>query len=369
MNCTRVFKFIFIAQVLHVGIGCAQLVAQTRIVLTPFGGNNAPEIEVANADGSNLHGVLPVAFSPHLVSVDVDPRNQIIYYGGYAADYEIGRVKLDGTGQTTLYSLHTLDPLVFNRSNATPAPYGISVDTVNNKVYWTGGQNNSNGFGADIPTFIQRANLDGTGVETVRQSLWTASSPYSIVVNGASGKMYWTDESDFSIRSANLNGSGMQTLLNRAPSGAQTFPWLLGGLAIDFQHNVMFWAELTPDQNHTNIMTADLNGSGVHSVTTVNHAMFGNWFGMPVVTGMDVDPATSQVYFANSNASFTPQTGLLGAVYRMNYDGTNLQTLISNTARPVGLALLVPEPAGAVLVLLCSCMLCMLRGRGIGRRA
>ena len=350
---SRIYRFVIICTVL---ICCAAfdkcaLFAQTQMVLAPFGSNNVPEIQIANADGSNIRPVLPPAFGPHVVSVAVDPRDQTIYYGGYAADYDIGRVKIDGTGKTTLYSLHALDPLVFNRSNATPAPYGISLDTIHNKLYWVGGQNNTNGFGLDIPTFIQRSNLDGSNVQIVRQSLWTASSPYSLVVNGAAGKMYWTDESDFSIRNANLDGSGMQTLLHRAASGVPEFPWLLGGLAIDFQHQVMFWSELTADHHHTNIMSAGLDGSGVHNVITVSQ-VFDNWFGMPTVTAIDVDSATSQLYFANSSATYSPTIGLLGAVYRSNYDGSNLQTLIASTSRPFGLALLtVPEPSSVVVLL------------------
>jgi hypothetical protein len=313
--------------------------AQTQIVFAPFeGANDQPEMQIANSDGTNVHSVLPPAHEDHVLSLTVDPRNQMIYYGGWAADYEIGRVHSDGTGKTTLYSLHALDPLVFNRSNATPSPYGISIDTVHNKLYWVGGQNNTNGFGSDIPTFIQRANLDGSNVETVQQTLWSVSSPYGLAVDGLSGKMYWTDESNFSIRRANLDGSGMQTILNRG-TGASTFPWLLGGLAIDFQHQQMFWSELTPDHQNSNIMSAGLDGTGVHSLLTVSGAEH-NWFDMPVVIGMAVDPAASVLYFADST----------GSIKRTNYDGSGIQTLIAPTSRPFSIGVLpVPEPGSIFL--------------------
>jgi hypothetical protein len=344
----RLFWFALLCSAV-VSRGAWGIGVQPQIVFAPFGGvNNVSEMQIANADGSNVRDLLPADFGPHLLSLAVDPRDGTIYYGGYAADYEIGRVKLDGTGRTTLYSLHALDPLVFNRSNATPSPYGISVDTVHNKLYWVGGQNNSNGFGADIPTFIQRSNLDGTNVEIVRQTLWSVSNPYSLAVSGALGKMYWTDQSDFSIRSANLDGSGMQIVLDRGTSSSPQFPWLLGGLSIDFQQQKMFWSELDAAGTTTNIMSAGLNGSDVQTLTTFSGRDNG-WFDMPLVIGMAVDPTTSQLYFACSRTNFEPTLGTLGALYRVNYDGTNLQTVIANTPRPFGLALMpVPEPGGWV---------------------
>jgi hypothetical protein len=325
----------------------AVIATEMRMVIAPFGGGGPPYpvIEIANADGTNAQAVLPPTSGDlPVLSLAVDPRDQMVYYGTRAAEYKIARVRIDGTGQQNLYSLHSLDPLVFNRSNATPSPYGISLDTVHDKVYWVGGQNNSNGFGNDIPTFIQRSNLDGSNVEIVRQSLWTVSSPYNLVVDGASGKMYWTDMSDFSIRSANLDGSGMQTILNRnAPSTFSSSDWQFGGLAIDFQHQVMFWSELAADRDHSILMSASLDGSGVHSLLTVDGTNR-SWFGMPVVIGMAVDPATSQLYFADSYG---------WSINRLNYDGSNFQTLIEPSPRPFSLALLpVPEPSSFVLAAL-----------------
>ena len=324
--------------------------SQTQMVFAPFNGaNNRPEMQIANADGSNIRSVLPVTRNPHVLSLAVDHRDQSIYYGGWAPDYEISRVKIDGSGKTTLYNMTALDPLVFNRPNATPTPYGISLDIVHNKVYWVGGQHNSNGFGSDISTFIQRANLDGSNVEIVRQTLWSVSSPYGLVVDGASEKMYWTDQANFSIRSANLDGSGMQTIFQRG-RGKPVFPWLMGGLAIDFDHQIMFWSELTSDYENTNIHSANLDGSGVRTLLTVETTGT-NWFDMPLVIGLAVDPTTRQLYFADASDT-TPGSEPSGSIHRINYDGTNLQTLIAQTPRPFSIGLLiVPEPTSTSIAL------------------
>lgn len=75
-------------------------------------------------------------------------------------------------------------------------PYGIAVDGVNDKAYWTG-----NGA-------IHRCNTDGTAVETL---LTGVDSPRGIAVDPAEGKIYWGENGG--IRRANLDGSGVEVVL------------------------------------------------------------------------------------------------------------------------------------------------------------
>jgi hypothetical protein len=86
-------------------------------------------------------------------------------------------------------------------------------------------------------------------------------------------------------------------------------------------------------------MSAGLDGTGVHSLLTVSGAEH-NWFDMPVVIGMAVDPAASVLYFADST----------GSIKRANYNGSGIQTLIASTPRPFSIGLLpVPEPGSIFL--------------------
>ena len=57
---------------------------------------------------------------------------------------------------------------------------------------------------------IQRANLDGTGVQDLVTGL---SIPSGITLDPAMGKMYWTSHGTGRIRGANLDGSGIEDLV------------------------------------------------------------------------------------------------------------------------------------------------------------
>jgi len=65
------------------------------------------------------------------------------------------------------------------------------------KMYWTD-------TGTDK---IQRANLDGSGVEDLVTS--GLSAPYGIALDAAGGKMYWTDGATNKIQRANLEGKSV----------------------------------------------------------------------------------------------------------------------------------------------------------------
>ncbi len=77
-------------------------------------------------------------------------------------------------------------------------------------MYWT--DNSYYGIGD-----IRSANLDGSGSQTLVSELdW----PTGIALDLSGGKMYWVDQASGDIRSANVDGSGSQTLV----SGLEN-PW------------------------------------------------------------------------------------------------------------------------------------------------
>ena len=91
-------------------------------------------------------------------------------------------------------------------------PYGIAVAVGGGKLYWT-----------DWEVGIQRANLDGSGVETLVRE----ARPNGIAVDAAAGKMYWTDYGVNRIRRANLDGSRSKTWSLRRWTIPTASPWTL----------------------------------------------------------------------------------------------------------------------------------------------
>jgi hypothetical protein len=80
-----------------------------------------------------------------------------------------------------------------------PEPFGVALDTSGGKLYWT-----------DLQGDIRRANLDGTGQQTL---VTGQNGNAGIALDVAGGKMYWADQNTGAIRRANLDGSGQQTLV------------------------------------------------------------------------------------------------------------------------------------------------------------
>jgi hypothetical protein len=72
-------------------------------------------------------------------------------------------------------------------------------------MYWvvSDGRSQQNGK-------IRRANLDGSGVETLVKGL---HSPRGIALDLPGGKMYWTAKHPQLIQGANLDGSALETLV------------------------------------------------------------------------------------------------------------------------------------------------------------
>ena len=89
------------------------------------------------------------------------------------------------------------------------------------KMYWTD-------LGIDK---IQRANLDGTGVEDlITRGL---SAPWGIALDGTGGRMYWTDAGSSKIQRANLDGTNVEDLIITYSSGPMSGGGQRYGIALE----------------------------------------------------------------------------------------------------------------------------------------
>ena len=157
-------------------------------------------------------------------------------------------------------------------------------DAAQNKIYWT-----------DYSTGkIQRANLDGSGVQDLVTGL---RNPRDIALDMSGGKMYWTDMGTGKIQRANLDGSGIQDLVTglRNPKD----------IALDVVGGKMYWVQL----NRRNIQRADLNGSNVEVLVFPGRT---DHIALDVVGG--------RIYWADSPWK---------KIRRANLDGSNMEDLIT----------------------------------------
>jgi len=123
-------------------------------------------IYVANTNGSGLEVFLAGNWGYALA---IDPVNERLYFGdqGVYDDPEDNRLKsVNLNDNSDILTLATIEPIGANGSRT----YGIGINTAENKVYWT---DRSSGR-------IKSANLDGSGIETV---LVAEGSPRGIALS------------------------------------------------------------------------------------------------------------------------------------------------------------------------------------------
>ena len=160
----------------------------------------------------------------------------------------------------------------------------LTVDTVGGKLYW--GERSSSGG------VIKRANYDGTNVEAL---VSLSSIPRGIAIDAVGNQIYWTN-SDLQIQTANLNGEDIRIV----------------------------------SQLEEEIVEETVQNCGVA------------WFILPFVscstktilinltspTDIAVNTADGRLYW----------TELSGRIRRVNLDGTNVDTLVSDLGNPYGIA-------------------------------
>ena len=220
-----------------------------------------------------------------------------------------------------------------------PSANDVAVDIAGGKIYWTVQTGERAGM-------INSANLDGTNVETVKETPYNV--PLSLAVDSANGKLYWIDSRD-RIRSSNLDGTGGQEVLPNLPdpkdialssgnaywtegmgsirrvnltgrkitieitSGLGT----LGGLAVS--GNKVYWTEDAGDGTG-GIYRADLDGTNVETVKATPYN---------VPLSLAVDSANGKLYWAESK----------GRIRSSNLNGGKIRNVVEGLISPSTLAI------------------------------
>ena len=286
------------------------------------------KIQRANLDGSNIETLVTGLETPVGIALDMD-GGKIYWTDAGSVDALTGdkipgtgavqRANLDGSNIETLVTElkapNTLARIVL--SGRVVAPFGIALDMDGGKIYWM------NEFRGMLPRAkIQRANLDGSNIETLVTRL---ISPFGITLDVDGGKIYWTDANG-TIQRANLDGSNIKTLV----------PGVLGvaslGIALDLAEGRMYWADVNESPSGTGaIQRANLDGSNIETLVTELET--------PVGIALDVDGGKIYWTDAGGVGVFGDKIPSTGKVQRANLDGSNIETLVTELETPVGIAL------------------------------
>ena len=186
---------------------------------------------------------------------------------------------------------------------------------------------------------IWRANLDGSK----RKLLFPVEHVYRIQVDRIGEKIYWIEDppllpgrasyesaSTASIRRANLNGSGMETLIH-GPYTKDFFPPDRHSLTLDVAGGKIYWTA------GRDIWRANLDGSNAETVRSVDQAPY--WIALDAVDRKLY--WMEWIWYAGRNRESRPEFNL--EFRRANLDGSNVETLIERPSQ-VGTAIRqIPE--------------------------
>ena len=167
-------------------------------------------------------------------------------------------------------------------------PEGIALDAVGWKIYWTE-------WGS-----VKRANLDGSQIESLG-TVWGSD----IALDVAGGTSYLANWKETIYRTG-LGGSPVETLVTEA--GASE------AIALDLRRGKMYWGGWRGEE----ISRSDLDGSQVEIIVT----------GVDRVRDLEVDESWGKLYWASD-------TG----VQRANLDGSQVETLFSENSMGIALDL------------------------------
>ena len=143
---------------------------------------------------------------------------------------EVLSMNPDGTGKKVLASGYVL-------------PDGIVVDVEAGHVYWTnmGVPNRNDGY-------IERVDIDGGNRKTIVPPGATFT-PKQLHLEKESGKLYWSDREGMRVMRANLDGSGIETLVQTGEGDADRrdlTKWCVG-IAVDPDRGHIYWTHKGPD--------------------------------------------------------------------------------------------------------------------------
>lgn len=150
---------------------------------------------------------------------------------------------------------------------------------------------------------IGRANTDGSGRSAIISSL--GYQPRDIAIDSVAGKTYWSTYSAPGIRRANLDGTQIETILPTSVSP---------NLAIDPVRTKLIF-ELSPDTGPDSFYQCNLDGSNTQLMFSVQT---GPW-------DFAVDATAGKIYWTTDISGAGPSP----AISRANYDGTQVETLVS----------------------------------------
>ncbi|MEN7550514.1 IPT/TIG domain-containing protein [Rapidithrix thailandica] len=239
---------------------------ETKIFSAPLDGSEEPEVLFDAADGLKFPGG---------IAIDLDNGRIYVTDADFGEYHHIMGGNLDGSG--TLEKLYALpvDPDTY-----APYPYGIKLQILEEKLYWTE---------TFTPAVVQ-GSIYGEASQAPKV-LFDAShglkAPSGVAIDPAGGKVFITDSpSSFEGPTAvdnlyvgSLDGSGGLTALIE-PGGNLTLPI---DVELDLENGYVFWTNaFSEGTKELRVMRAKLDGSEIEVLFSGQNLSHANFFDLGI---------------------------------------------------------------------------------------
>ena len=242
-----------------------------------------PKIQRANLDGTDIEMVITTELSP--MGIALDTSEQKIYW----TNPEAGKIQCSNFAGTNIEDL-VINGLCW--------PSGIDLDTNEGKMYW-----------ADGCAGVHRSNLNGTDVEMLVAR--EIAHPNDVAVDVNNGKIYWTNSEAETIQRANLDGTGVEDVVEwrRVPRG----------IALDVKQGKIYSTEIDFTTGAGTIRRLNFDGTKPQTVLKpANIDLRKTRLSGPL--GIAVDPYGGKIYWTDLNP---------GRIHRANLNGTGAEDFVT----------------------------------------
>jgi hypothetical protein len=209
------------------------------------------------------------------------------------------------------------------------APDGIAVDVAGGKMYWTNmgtltdGPHTPNGS-------LQRANLDGSGIEVLLQPGATTNTPKQMQIDLVHRKIYWSDREGAKAWRANLDGSSPEVLLS-----GHSIQQLVG-MALDVAKGQFY----VTDRYAKFILRAGFDmpaGQDAGSRSDVEQLVVESGSAMPIDIDLDLQHRT--MYWTDRSLNTIQRAAMDLPAGQTAANRSDIVTLVSGLSTPIGISL------------------------------
>ncbi len=239
--------------------------------------------------------------------ITVDPENRLIYWSNMGEDFEAD------DGSINVINFNGTNRKVLVSHGRIRTPKQLQLDQINQRLYWCdreGGKVSScNVDGSDLQTHVERPRDPQGKVDILDQCV-------GITVDIENNWLYWTQKGMSKGNQGRLFRAPLRPTVNTAPTHRQDIELLLDklpepiDLLLDGEEHILYWTDRGGEPNGNSLNKADITENGLS-----NHQVICRGFNEAI--GLTYDKSAQLMYV----------TDLLGGVYQIALSTGEVKTL------------------------------------------